>query len=312
MGAGLAPIQDRRHDVSFRGAPCCAARALRLVRVCGRSRQLPDPPQPDDGAGGNLCRDRHGERAVHPRFPGSDKLSGVAYPSLNIRRAGEPPRFAAPDDGFSISLYDEIPELRFGPVVRLQGGRYYSDDRRLVGLRKINWSVEPGFFLEYFPVSFIRARIELRYALNGAEGLVGNAGIDFIAPIDRLTLSVGPRIGFGDANYVRRYFGVTPAEAAANVIIPAPYRPGADVTTAGVLAAASYQWNENWGTTVYGGYNRLIGDAGRSPIPRPDRLARPMHLWGERLLFVQLDALRSSTRAEACSALHPEHRGSSA
>lgn len=203
-----------------------------------------------------------------PRFPGSDKLTGLAYPSLNVRRASEPPRFAAPDDGFSISLYDEIPELRFGPVVRVQGGRYYSDDRRLVGLRKINWSVEPGFFVEYFPVSFIRARAELRYALNGAEGLVGNAGIDFIAPIDRLTLSVGPRIGFGDANYVRRYFGVTPAEAAANVVIPAAYRPGADVTGVGVLAAASYQWNDTWGTTVYGGYNRLIGDAGRSPITR--------------------------------------------
>ena len=203
-----------------------------------------------------------------PRFPGSDKLSGIGYPALNIRRAGEVPRFAAPDDGFSISLYDEIPELRFGPVVRVQGGRYYSDDRRLVGLRKINWSVEPGLFVEYFPVSFIRARAELRYALNGAEGFVGNAGIDFIAPINRLTLSVGPRLAFGDANYVRRYFGVTPAEAAANVIIPTAYRPGADVTALGALAAASYQWNENWGTTVYGGYNRLVGDAGRSPIPR--------------------------------------------
>jgi outer membrane protein len=205
---------------------------------------------------------------VMPRFPGSDKLTGIPYPSLNIRRAGEPPRFAAPDDGFSISLYEEIPELRFGPVVRVQGGRYYSDDRRLVGLRKINWSVEPGVFVEYFPVSFIRARAELRYALNGAEGLVGNAGVDFIKSIDRFTFSVGPRLGFGDANYLRRYFGVTPPEAAANVIIPSAYRPGADVTMAGVLGAVSYQWNETWGTTVYAGYNRLIGDAGRSPIPR--------------------------------------------
>ena len=205
---------------------------------------------------------------IVPRFPGSDKFTGFVYPSINIRRADEPPRFAAPDDGFSISLYDEIPELRFGPVVRGQGGRYYSDDRRLVGLRKINWSVEPGFFVEYFPVSFIRARVEVRYALNGAEGLVGNAGIDFIAPIDRWTLSVGPRLGFGDANYVRRYFGVTPAEAAANVIIPAAYRPGADVTMAGVLGAATYKWNETWATTGYVGYNRLIGEAGRSPIPR--------------------------------------------
>lgn len=205
---------------------------------------------------------------IIPQYPGARDFTGVFYPSVNIRRADEAPRFAAPDDGFSISLYDEIPELRFGPVVRVQGGRYYSDDRRLVGLRKINWSVEPGFFVEYFPVSFIRARVELRYALNGAEGLVGNAGIDFIAPVDRFTFSIGPRLSFGDANYVRRYFGVTPAEAAANVIIPSAYRPGADVTMAGVLGAVTYQWNETWATTGYVGYNRLIGDAGRSPIPR--------------------------------------------
>ena len=203
-----------------------------------------------------------------PRFPGSDKLTGIGYPSLNIRKAGEPPRFAAPDDGISISVYDEIPELRFGPVVRIQGGRYYSDDRRLVGLRKINWSVEPGAFLEYFPVSFIRARVEVRYALNGAEGIVGNAGLDFIAPVDRWMFSVGPRLSFGDANYVRRYFGVTPSEAAANAIIPSAYRPGADVTAAGVLGAVTYQWNETWATTAYAGYNRLIGEAGDSPIPR--------------------------------------------
>lgn len=205
---------------------------------------------------------------IIPQYPGAGKFTGVFYPSVNIRRADELPRFAAPDDGFSISLYDEIPELRFGPVVRVQGGRYYSDDRRLVGLRKINWSVEPGLFVEYFPVSFIRARVELRYALNGAEGLVGNAGLDFIAPVGRFTFSLGPRIGFGDANYLRRYFGVTPAEAAANVVIPSAYRPGADVTMAGALGAVTYQWDETWATTGYVGYNRLIGDAGRSPITR--------------------------------------------
>lgn len=204
---------------------------------------------------------------IIPRYPGSDKLTGVVYPSINIRRADEPPRFAAPDDGFSISIYDEIPELRFGPVARVQGGRYLRDDRRLFGLRKIDWSVEPGVFVEYFPVSFLRARLELRYALNGAEGLVGNAGLDFIQPIDRWTLSIGPRIGFADTSYIRTYFGVRPLEAALNGFLPA-YRPGAGVTSAGVLGAATYQWNESWATTGYAGYNRLIGDAGRSPIPR--------------------------------------------
>ena len=202
-----------------------------------------------------------------PRFPGADKLTGVFYPSLNIRRADEPPRFAAPDDGFSISVLDDIPAIRFGPVVRVQAGRYLSDDRRLFGLRKLNWSVEPGAFFEYFPVSFIRARIELRYSLNGVQGLVGNAGIDVIAPYDRFTFSLGPRLNFADASYMRGYFGVRPAEAAINGVLPA-YRPGAGIVSAGLLGAVSYRWSEAWSTTGYVGYNRLVAEAARSPIPR--------------------------------------------
>jgi outer membrane scaffolding protein for murein synthesis (MipA/OmpV family) len=202
-----------------------------------------------------------------PRFPGSDKLTGIVYPSVNIRRIEEPARFAAPDDGFSISVLDDNPSVRFGPVVRVQPGRYLGDDRRLFGLRKLDLSIEPGVFVEYFPASFIRARLELRYSLNGVEGLVGNAGIDFIAPYDRFTFSVGPRINFADANYVRGYFGVRPGEAALNGLLPA-YRPGAGIVSAGVLGAVTYRWNDTWATTGYVGYNRLVDDAARSPIPR--------------------------------------------
>ena len=209
-----------------------------------------------------------GTGQAKPRYPGADDFIGLGYPSINVRRASEAPRFSAHDDGLSISLYDELPNFRIGPVVRLQSGRYYSDDRRLVGLRKINWSVEPGVFVEYFPVSFIRARVELRYALNGAEGLVGNAGLDFFTPVDKWTFSIGPRIGFGDANYVRRYFGVMPGEAAANAIIPSAFSAGAGVMGVGGVGSVSYQWNETWGTSVFGGYNRLVGDSGRSPITR--------------------------------------------
>ncbi len=202
-----------------------------------------------------------------PRFPGSNDLTGFYYPSVNIRRIEEPARFAAPDDGFSISVLDDEPSVRVGPVVRVQSGRYLSDDRRLFGLQKLNFSAEPGVFLEYFPVSFIRARVELRYSLNGVEGLVGNAGIDFIAPYDRFTFSLGPRITFADANYMRDYFGVRPFEAALNGRLPA-YHPGAGLMSAGVMGSATYKWNETWSTTGYAGYNRLVDDAARSPIPR--------------------------------------------
>ena len=202
-----------------------------------------------------------------PRFPGSDQFTGIYYPSINIRPANEAPRFAAPDDGFSINVLEEIPEVRFGPVLRLQGGRYRSDDRRLFGIHKINVGIEPGGFVEFYPVSFIRARLELRYGFNGGEGIVGNAGVDFIAPVGRFTLSVGPRVAFADAHYMRDYFGVRPIEAALNGFLPA-YRPGGGLMSAGVLGAVSYRWNDTWSTTGYVGYNRLVDEAARSPIPR--------------------------------------------
>ena len=222
-------------------------------------------PQPD--ASGTYVVTVTANGQFMPRYPGSDKLTGVVYPSVNIRRAEEPARYAAPDDGFSISVLDDIPNLRFGPVVRVQAGRYLSDDRSLFGLRKLNWSIEPGGFVEYFPVSFIRTRLELRYSTNGVEGFVGNAGVDFIAPLGRFTFSVGPRVNFADATYMRGYFGVRPIESLINGRLPA-YRPGAGLVSAGVLGAVTYKWNETWATTGYVGYNRLVDDASRSPIPR--------------------------------------------
>ena len=50
-----------------------------------------------------------------------------------------------------------IPALRRGR--RYQSGRYFGDDRRnLFGLREVKWSVEPGAFVEAWPVEWLRAR----------------------------------------------------------------------------------------------------------------------------------------------------------
>lgn len=201
-----------------------------------------------------------------PSFPGSDRFTGIGYPSVTFRRSDEPARFTAPDDGISLSFL-ERPDFRIGVVGRYQSGRYLSDDRRLLGLRKVDWDIEPGVFFEYFPVSFIRARLEVRHGVRDGIGFVGNAGIDFIRPYNNFTFSLGPRINFGDDDYVRRYFGVTATEAALNGRLSA-FNPRGGVTGVGALGSATYAWTERVSTTGYVQYTRLIGDAGRSPIPR--------------------------------------------
>jgi outer membrane scaffolding protein for murein synthesis (MipA/OmpV family) len=84
---------------------------------------------------------------------------------------------------------------------------------------------------------------------------------------DPWTLAVGPRLGLASRDYMNTYFSVTPAEAAANGRVT-PFQADGGIRNVGVAASAKYKWSEAWSTTVFAGYNRLLGDAGDSPIPR--------------------------------------------
>lgn len=202
---------------------------------------------------------------LEPRFPGSDKATTNFFPSLSYRRSDEPARFSATDDGASISIIDD-PTFRFGPVFRYQSGRYISDDRRLFGLRKLDYDLESGLFLEYWPLTFIRARAEIRHGFRENTGFVGNVGVDFVYPLGSFVFSAGPRAYFGDQRYVDRYFGVRPFEAAISGGRFFAYRPDGGFTGVGALGAVTYRWSETWATTAFVNYQRLVEDVATSPV----------------------------------------------
>ena len=205
-----------------------------------------------------------GNLRVGPSYPGADDFSVVGFPSVSFRRSGTRERFSAPDDGLSFSLLEES-AVRVGFVGRFQGGRYYKDDRRLYGLDKIDWAVEPGVFVEYWPVEFLRARAELRRGFGGHEGFVADLGLDLVQRFGAFTVSVGPRLALGDSEFTRTYFGVTPLEAAINGQV-VPYRPSGGLTSVGVTTGVTYEWSPQWSTTAFVTYKRLVGDAADSPI----------------------------------------------
>ncbi|TXM69091.1 MipA/OmpV family protein [Methylobacterium sp. WL120] len=201
-----------------------------------------------------------------PRYPGSEDYTVIGYPAIDVRRAGEPRRFAAPDDGFSFSLYDNA-VFRIGPTARFVPGRYYGDDRRhLFGFRDARFAVEPGLFIEFFPIPSIRTRVEVRQGVYGHHGTVGSVGADYILPVDQFQFSIGPRLNIGDASYARKYFGVTADEAIANGRVTA-YDPGS-FFSAGVLGAVTYTQDATWAYTGYAGYTRILGSSGDSPLVR--------------------------------------------
>ncbi len=208
-----------------------------------------------------------GNVVAAPRYPGSDELGFMGYPSVSFSRAGAPQTFSTPDDGLAIG-FAVTPGVRVGPVFRFQGGRYDGDNRELRGIRDVDWAIEPGLFAEVWPIAdVLRTRVEIRRGVGGHDGFVGTLGADLVDRFGAWTVSAGPRVHMADGEYMDTYFGVSAQDAALNARV-APYKADGGLRSLGVAASATYQFNPAWATTVYAGYDRLTQDAARSPITR--------------------------------------------
>lgn len=201
---------------------------------------------------------------LQPKFVGSDSSGVSPIVQAKIARGTNAFRFTAPDDRFGIALVSKD-GFSAGPAANLAWKRKESDVGARVG--NVPLTIEAGGFVQYDLGSSLRVRGELVKGLNGHKGLVGTVGVDRIwRDGDRYVFSIGPRVLFGDARYERAYFGVSPT-AAINSGLPA-YRPGGGVYGVAMTSSATYQVNSQWGLFGFARYERLTGDAARSPIVR--------------------------------------------
>lgn len=201
---------------------------------------------------------------VSPRYPGSDDHTIRPLFDLSIARGDEPFDFEASDESFGFSLL-KSGAFEAGPAVNIEGSRR----RRHVGanIDEVGTTVEVGGFAQVWLAPAFRVRAELRQGIGGHRSLVGSAGADFVARDgDRFVFSAGPRVSFSDRGYQNAYFGVTPRAAAATGM--PVYRAGSGIHAVGVTSGVIYALNSRWSLLGYAKYDRLIGDAGRSPMVR--------------------------------------------
>lgn len=199
-----------------------------------------------------------------PSFPGSDEVSLRPLVDLSRARGGDQFEFEAPDESFGFPLL-RSGDFAFGPAIGFEGKRD-SDD---VGapLPKVGFTFELGAFVQYRLSEPLRARLEVRKGLGGHKGWIGVASLDYITrDEDRWLFSVGPRLTFADDRYNQAYFGVAPADAAPSGL-PA-FAADGGLQAVGVAALFIRQLTPEWGLYTYGKYDRLVGDADRSPIVR--------------------------------------------
>lgn len=199
-----------------------------------------------------------------PDYIGSDDyrswLSGAVVLS---RRDAAPTPSGAPDDGVSIGLIGK------GPLTAGLAGRWRSsrdNDNDLRGFDKIDGTVEAGVFVNWWAADWMRLRAEARHGFGGHDSWVGDFGADAIVRTDRWVFTAGPRLGWGDASFTRKYFEVTPLEASRSPLGLQPFSPSGASWSPGALVSAEYRVNPRWSLETVGGYRRVTGDAADSPI----------------------------------------------
>lgn len=197
---------------------------------------------------------------VAPDYMGSDDYKVGPAGSISLYLPGEDATFSAPDDGASLALFGNE-TLSAGVTGRLRTGRDNDDD-----LDEIDWAVEAGGYVNFWPTDWLRTRIEARRGFGGHEGIVVDLSADAVSRSDDWTFSVGPRFRWADDEYARTYFGVTPLEAARSPYAVAAYDAEGGAAYAGVLASAEYRWSERWALTADADWKRLLDDAADSPI----------------------------------------------
>ena len=185
------------------------------------------------------------------------------FPMLEVRRAGTPRKFSSPRDGVSFGLLDSR-RFQAGPTVKVRFPRKESSDNDLRVLGDVDWTLEAGAFVEYWPADWLRGRVELRQGIGGHHGLVSDLMADVVVPVTpQLTLSGGPRLTLASASATAPYFSITPAQSAGSGL--PVYAASGGLRSLGAGAQAPYEWSKAWATPIFIEYERLAGAAGNSP-----------------------------------------------
>lgn len=199
-----------------------------------------------------------------PAAIGADRREWAPLFDFALQRGGGQFDFEAPDDNFDIELFEKD-GLSLGPVANYQSGRKNRDFGERVG--KVPNTIEAGGFVQYQLSEFLRLRGEVRKGVGGHNGLIASLGADGVwRDGDKYVISAGPRINFTNSRYQREFFGVTDERALITGLDP--YRPDGGIQSIGATSGLNVQLTGPFGLFGFARYERLVGDAGKSPIVR--------------------------------------------
>ncbi len=205
-----------------------------------------------------------GYGGVEPDYIGSKSYDFAFRPIIDIHREGAREWIILPNDAFSFTLF-QTEYFRAGLAGDYINDRQQSNNSVLKGLHNINYTLEGGAFAEYYPVPFIRTRVELLQGVTGAEGFAANLMADYIYQPDPAWLfTAGPRLQFVNTQYESQFFSITNSEALSSGL--SPFHASGGLSSAGIDATARYYMNDHFSLRGFAEWDRLTGDGAESPL----------------------------------------------
>jgi outer membrane protein len=207
--------------------------------------------------------------ALEPRFLGSKDYVASPVPFVEIRYKSR--LFLSVFDGLGYDIV-QTGHFRAGPVVKFAAARKESDagsSHALKGLGDISATAEAGGYMEYQWHDFV-AKAELRKAIGGSKGIVGNIGVRynkrFSVPYSKLPaiISIGPRTTFVNSKSNQAFFGITSLQST-NSGLPI-YTAKGGLQSYGAGATTLLPVTNRISATLIAGYDRYTGDAANSPL----------------------------------------------
>lgn len=199
---------------------------------------------------------------IRPAYPGSGDSEASATAKARVDYLRFP-------NGFEYGSGDTV---GFRTGLGLRGTMRYLPHRNsrhheeLTGLDNIPWAFETGLGVGYEQRNY-RVFADVRYGIIGSHAWRGDVGADAIAyPIDGLTLTLGPRLGFASSRFTDTYFGVSERESERSGL--EAFNAEGGLASAGVEVTARYLFNDRWGVEGEASWERLLNDAADSPITR--------------------------------------------
>lgn len=209
-----------------------------------------------------------------PSYLGDNKNRSLIAPDLSVSYKGR--FFISTLSGIGYNLINQD-GWRAGPIVKYHAGRRQDGDQNyfvgdenttdLQGLGDVEGTAELGGFVE-FTHDLMTASMEVRQATDGHEGAIGEMSVQYVGSQvlggKTVSFGVGPKLSFGNSDYLRAFFGINETQAADSGL--SPYSVNGGLVSYGVHGSLVFPVTDRVSLIGFGGVDVLAEDIADSPL----------------------------------------------